>query len=157
MADDSNHTASRKLIRSNLVSRDNRESVRFIELENYKLWSYMITQKHGFILKDTYLCLWVNKEEFSHKQDIYSRYGRVEEMNHLILMLYDDVNGFSFTISRFILERETKIMKKILTSHVREELVIKNSFDLKIYPGYCITNQKKLDTMVLGLSSDQVY
>jgi len=157
MADESAHKISRKLIKSNLISKDNKQSVRYVELENYKLWAYMITHKHGFTLKDTYLCLWVNEEEFNHKQEIYSHYGRVEKMNHIVMMLYDDINNFSFSISRYILDRETEIMKKVLTSHVREELVIKKSFDLNIYSGYCITNLKKLDNMVLGLSSDQVY
>lgn len=150
-------TDSTKLIRCSLINKDNKLSVRFVEMDHYRLWSYMITQKHGFTIKDTFLSLWVKENIFYQKQDIYSRYGDKEKMNLISMMLYDDVNGFSFNINRYILEAETEIMIKVLSSHVREELVINNSFDMQVYPGFCITNQKPLDKLVLGLSSDQIF
>ncbi len=154
---DPSHTHSQKLIKCLLNTAPETVSTRFIELESYKLWSYMITHKHGFEIKETYLALWLHEDEYETKQMLYSQTGQVVRMNRIVMMVYDDANGFSFTMNRYVLEPETPMMKKVLTSHVREELVQSKSFEMRIISGYTVVNPKKLDKLVLGLSSEQIY
>ncbi|MCF6289423.1 MAG: hypothetical protein L3J03_00240 [Desulfobacterales bacterium] len=154
---DPSHIKSQKLVKCLLQTRDNRTSIRFIELENYKLWSYMITHKHGFKITETYLGLWMNEEEFDSRRELMAHYGKVTRLNRIVITVYDDINGFSLAMNRYVLDHETAMMKKVLSSHVREELKASNSFEMRIVRGYGIISRKKLDKAVLGLSSDQIY
>lgn len=154
---DPDHIKSQKLVKCLLQSKDDRTSTRFIELENYKLWSYMITHKHGFRIREIFLALWMNEEEFAARRDLTARYGKVIRLNRIVITVYDDANGFSLAMSRYVLDHETAMMKEVLSSHVRQELKASNSFEMRIVRGYGIVNQKKLDKAVLGLSSDQIY
>ncbi|OGQ96354.1 MAG: hypothetical protein A2521_09015 [Deltaproteobacteria bacterium RIFOXYD12_FULL_57_12] len=157
MTTDSRHTDSQKLVKCVLLNKNKQPATRFVELESYKLWSYMICSKHGFEIQDIYLALWVTSEEFARKQMLYTHSGQVEKMNRIAMMLYDDANNFALTMNRYVLEPETELLKKVLTSHVRDELVINNSFEMRVVTGVCISNQKKLDKILLGLTSDQIY
>lgn len=157
MITDQRLTESQKLVKCLLQTRKNLASIRFVELENYKLWSYMVTHKHGFEIKETYLALWLHQDEFTSRQSLMNYYGKVTRMNRIVMMLYDDVNGFSFTVNRYVLDHETEMIKTVLVSHVNEELKARGSFEMRIIPGYVTINPKKLDKVILGLSSDQIY
>jgi len=144
---------SQKLIRCQVVSKKNKaESLRFIELEHFKLWAYMMFHKHGMRIKDASLWLWVKERDFLERREIYSRFPEVEEVNRIELLLFDELNGFSHTVSRYALKEESHILEKVLLKHLASDLAAAANYEMKTLRGYCIKSGKHFDKMVLGLS-----
>ena len=144
---------SQKLLCCKVISKDQSKSERFVELEHYKLWSYMMFHKHGLKVRDLSLWLWVKEDEFEERKEVYSRSPEVVSVNKLELLLFDENNGFSHTINRYAKIEETKNLEKILFSHLSPELVTSGNYELTVHKCNCLLSaNKNLEKMVLGLS-----
>lgn len=148
------HMDSRKLIRCTVVNRDGVASVRFVELEYFRLWEYMMSHKHGLKVRDISLSLWVTAEDFTRRNGIYLSAGEVENVNRFVVSVFDEANGYSHTVSRYAVARETEAMRSALLSHVPNDLQNSDRFELSVHPGFCIEREKTpdLNRFVLGLS-----
>ena len=143
---------SQKLIRCTVEGRDHAESLRYIELDHYKLWAYMMLHKHGLKIKDASLWLWVNEQDFVEKKELYSHFQDLEKVNKIELYLFDELHGFTHTIYRFVLKVETDMVERVLLSHLSPELADTGNYRMNTCRGYCIKGGKNLKNMVLGLS-----
>ncbi len=144
---------SQKLLNCTVISKDSKESQRFIELEQYKLWSYMMFHKHGLRIGNVALWLWLGEEDYKEREELYSLAHDVIDVNKLTVFLYDQKNGFSHISSRYVEANETEKMVEILTSHVSEDLVNTDNFEIYTETGHCIKNNTQdADALVLGLS-----
>ena len=144
--------AIEKLIRCNVVNRYNEQSIRFIEFNNFKLWEYLMTNKHGIKIGNMSLCLWISDEEFKENESLYLRSGEVEPVNRVVLDLFNEEYGFSNAITRFVRDVETEQVIKILTSHIPPEIVDTDACQVDIYPGYSIIQKANAErSAILGL------
>ncbi len=147
---------SQKLIRCRVSSKCNPPSTRYIELENYKMWEYMVTTKHGLIVEqDLSLCLWVHEEEFIRNEDIYSRAGSVSPVNRLLILINDEAHGYYYSASRFVPLKETEKVKEILLSHTSSTQRQDEYTNIEVIPGYTIEQKSHTEEepLVLGLST----
>lgn len=143
---------SQKLIRCRVSSEKNPSSIRYIELENYKMWEFMVTTKHGLVVEtDLSLCLWVHEEEYIRNEDVYSRAGNVSPVNRLMIMINDESRGYYYSASRFVPSDETEKVKNILLSHTSGS---SDEFtDIEVIPGYTIEQKAHAEeTVPYGLS-----
>ncbi len=149
------YTDTQKLIRCTIVGRDSVPGVRFVELENFQLWRYMMEHRHGFRLTNLALGLWVNEEQFRQRQDLYARAGELEKVTKIALFIIDDIHHYCHSVIRYALAEDAAALGNILLSHLPEALRRSDRFAMDTYPGYCIEKQKTLDpnSFVLGLSS----
>ena len=144
--------AIEKLIRCNVVNRYNEQSIRFIEFNNFKLWEYLMTNKHGIKIGNMSLCLWISDDEFKENESLYLRSGEVEPVNRVVLDLFNEEYGFSNAITRFVRDVETEQVIKILTSHIPTEIVDTDACQVDIYPGYSIIQKANAEpSAILGL------
>ena len=141
--------AIEKLIRCNVVNRYNEESIRFIEFSNFKLWEYLMTNKHGIKIGNMSLCLWISEEEFQENESLYLRSGEVEPVNRIVLDLFNEEYGFSNAITRFVRGTETDQVIKILTSHIPEDFINTDACQVDTYAGYSIIQKANTDRSVL--------
>ena len=102
---------SQKLIRCSVSSQDGIPTARFIEVEVFKLWHYMMKNKHGLVVSDISLCLWVNEEEFKQKEELYARSGEVDSVHRIVISIFDSKNGFSHMTSRYVLMQNYSFQK----------------------------------------------
>lgn len=147
---------SQKLIRCRVSSDKNPPSTRYIELENYKMWEYMVTTKHGLVVEtDLSLCLWVHEEEFLRNSDVYSRAGVVSPVNRLLILINDENHGYYYSASRYVPLDETDKVKKILLSHTSSEQRDNEFTNIEAVPGYTIEQKSHTDEdpLVLGLAT----
>ena len=146
-------SATEKLIRCDIINRYNEQSVRLIEFNNFKLWEYMMTHKHGARIKNISLCLWVSEEEYEDHESVYSHTGDAEPVNRVIVDLYDEEYGFSNVITRFVRESETDQIIEILKSHLAKQSATLTDAEIQTYKGYSITQTKPTHTrpMMMGL------
>ncbi len=144
---------SQKLIRCTVTNKDNSPtSLRYVEFEHYKLWSYMMLHKHGIKVTDASLWLWIEKKEFEEKKELYTHFPTIESVNRIELLIFDELYGFTHETYRFAPEHETDLLEKALLSHISPEFISANNYDMKSYPGYCIKCGKNLANMTLGIS-----
>ena len=144
--------AIEKLIRCNVVNRYNEESIRFIEFNNFKLWDYLMTNKHGIKIGNMSWCLWISNEEFQENESLYLRSGEVEPVTRVVVDLFNEEYGFSNAITRFVRDTETEQVIKILTSHIPEDYVNTDICQVDTYAGYSIIQKANAErAALLGL------
>lgn len=144
---------SKKLLRCKILNKQATHSERFIEIENFKLWSYMMFHKHGLKIQDVSLWLWMGQKDYTARQEIYSRAVEVVAVNKLCIFVFDEENGFSHVINRYAPQEESPQVEKILSSHLAPELVASGNYEITIHNGYCLKNNpKNMQKLLLGLS-----
>ncbi len=143
---------SQKLIRCTVKSNNGPASLRYIELEHYSLWSYMMLHKHGLEVINASLWLWIKKAELEAKKPQYAHFSAMEKVNKIELLIFDERYGFTHETYRFAPVKETNLLQKTLLSHLASEIVSSGNYDINNYPGYCIQCGRNLKDMILGIS-----
>jgi len=145
--------AFQKLIRCRMVNREKETSIRYVTLEYFLLWEYMMQTRHGFTFEEYSLCMWVSEEEFEKKPDLYSHSGELEAVNRFNIEIYDENYHYTYHVARFVRENETDDFKDIVLTHVPAEVRGSDRFQMSVVPGYCIVKDKAADKerFVLGL------
>lgn len=132
------HYDTHKLIRCDVLNAEQQASVRFIEIEAYKMWEYLMSTKHGLEIQNPTLCLWLSEREYLENSHIFQRSGEVEAVNRIIVEIFDAEYGFSHTIERYSLADESEKMVGILESHIPEGILHKDSCNIDIISGYIV-------------------
>ena len=129
---------SQKLIRCQVTNRYQETSTRFIELNDYKLWEYLMTTKHGLRVGEPHLCLWVDAAEYQDNATVFDRAGEVEAVDRIVVDLFDAEYGFSQTITRYARATESDQVVGILRSHIPTELVTPESCQIEVINGQVV-------------------
>ena len=142
-----------KLIRCRMVNREGETSVRYVTLEYFLLWEYMMQTRHGFSFEEYSLCMWLSADEFEKNAELYSHSGEVEDVNRFDIEIFDDKYHYTYNVSRFVREQEVEEFNQIVLSHVPEDVRESDRFSMTIIPGYCIVKENAPDRerFVLGL------
>lgn len=144
---------SQKLLCCSVINKKQEKSERFVELERFKLWSYMMFHKHGLRIGDLSLWLWLLEKDYLAREELYLRSPEIIKVNKLAVFLFDEKNGFSHVIHRFSRKSDTEILTNILISHIAEDIVASGNYEVTVHKGYCIKNETKpVDEIILGLS-----
>jgi len=138
MQDTSPFHESQKLVRCQVVNRYQETSIRFVEISAFKLWEYLMTTKHGLKVGEPSLCLWLDEKEYQNNANVFDRAGEVEEVNRIVVELYDREYGFSQTTTRYARTNETDQVLTILRSHIPPELCDSESCTVEIISGQVV-------------------
>lgn len=126
---------SQKLVRCDVVNRYHESSIRFVEIDAFKLWEYLMSNKHGLRVTNPTLCLWVSQDEYEENEAIFERAGEVQSVDRIVIDLFDDEYGFSQTMTRYSRSNETENMVKILRSHIPSPLSESDCCSIDIVKG----------------------
>ena len=126
---------SQKLMRCQVANRYQEASVRYIELDAFKLWEYLMTHKHGLKVGEPTLCLWVDDNEYRRNANVFDRAGEVEAVNRIVVDLFDDEYGFSQTVTRYARAGESAQVVAILRSHIPEQLRDSDACQISVIEG----------------------
>jgi hypothetical protein len=147
------HLETEKLIRCSVVTDNKKPTVRFIELNSFRLWEHLMISKHKASISDAMLCLWMNSDEFADNENIYSYADKTEPVNRIVVELFDEEYGFSNTVTRFVRAPETEVVIKILKSHIPDAVSNSELSQIQVYEGHTVEqathNAKR--PMILGL------
>lgn len=143
-----------RLIRCDVLNAFNAASVRFVELESFKLWEYLMQHKHGMKVTSAALCLWIDEQDFARNESLYARAGDIEEVDQVSIRIFDPRYHYAFNINRYALRPDTEQVREILLSHVPTELIQSDACEVSVMPGCCIETMKTrdLNDFVLGLA-----
>ena len=135
MPDKSPFYESQKLVRCQVANRYQEASIRFVEIGAFRLWEYLMTTKHGLKVGEPSLCLWIDDSEYEVNASVFDRAGEVEEVNRIVVELFDREYGFSQTTTRYARTSETDQVLDILRSHIPPELCDSESCTIDIVSG----------------------
>jgi len=126
---------SQKLVRCQVVNRYKETSIRFIEIGAFKLWEYLMTNKHGLKVGEPQLCLWIDDGEYETNANVFDRAGEIEPVDRIVVELFDREYGFSQTTTRYARTNETDQVLDILRSHIPSELCDSESCSIDVVSG----------------------
>ena len=72
-------------------------SVRYIPMEIFGLWEYLMVNKHGFNVDGKQASLWIDAEE---SPDIRSSETRFDDVTEVTLFVYSDTDGMFSRVTR---------------------------------------------------------
>lgn len=145
--------ASQKLLQCRVISKTAAASDRFIELENFRLWAYMMFHKHGLKVQVSSLWLWLEEKLYKEKKVLYTMASQVVAVSRIGVFLFDEQHGYNHVSYRYVQSDQVGDIKDILMSHVSPQLVDDGNCELVVEKGYCIKSDcKNPEKLVLGLS-----
>ncbi|MGB0466047.1 MAG: hypothetical protein ACPGF7_00780 [Pontibacterium sp.] len=146
---------SQKLVQCYTENERGERRLRLVEMENFRLWEYMMTNKHGLKILEPEPCLWIHQGDFDHKQHLYSHAPSVEAVNRVVLSIYDEVYGFSHFVNRFVSAADTEQLIDILSNHMQRRVDQGDECEFIVVEGYCVQRwqHEGLPPLMVGLST----
>jgi hypothetical protein len=133
-------TASHRhvLVRCSVINRDAVTSVRFIEHDHFRLWQYMMANKHDLVVQDAAPCLWLPDAEYASNSTVFDHAGICEPVTRLTFAIYDHASGLCNTMQRFVPMDETDQLRELLLQRVPPDLRASDDFVMEQRRGYAI-------------------
>jgi len=138
------------LVRCVVQNRAQEASVRFVEHSHYRLWQYLMANKHDLAVSDGSLCLWMTDRELAGCEALYDGTGNVEPVVRLSFAQYDGVIGLCQTTQRFVPAAEAERVRDLLLSRVPPETRGSPDFMTRADPGYAVIRARDLEIGKLG-------
>ena len=107
--------ASQKLVRCELVRPGATVgTMRYVPLEIFGLWEFLMRQKHGFQVTATIASLWIDVDESPEVAYGENQYERVTEVT---LLRYSEQDGMFSRVNRYFPTQEYPQLKNLLLRH----------------------------------------
>jgi hypothetical protein len=107
--------ASQKLVRCELVRPGAAAgTMRYVPLEIFGLWEFLMCQKHGFQVRSTIASLWIDVDESPEVAYGENQYERVTEVT---LLRYSEHDGMFSRVNRYFPTQEYPQLKNLLLRH----------------------------------------
>jgi hypothetical protein len=112
--------ASQKLVRCDIARSGDRKglSTRYVPLEIFGLWEYLMTRRHGFEVREARASLWLDSEEAPEAAYEEHQFDRVTEIS---VFLYSGRDDMFARACRYFPSRECEALKRIFLAHYPQE------------------------------------
>lgn len=144
------------LVRCTVRNRAGEVSVRFVEHHLFRLWQYMMANKHGLRVEDVDLALWVPEQEWRAQQTLFQQAGSTDEVQRVSLVIYDPASGVCDTLQRFVPARDAEQVKALLLgrlsadrSDVAPDLSAAD-YAIEVENGFAVIRADAADLATLG-------
>jgi hypothetical protein len=138
------------LIRCVVQNRNRETSTRFVEHAHYRLWQYLMANKHDLIVKEGALCLWLPEEEYGKQARAFSHAGEMEPVVRLSFAHYDAMTGLCQTTQRFVPAADSDHVRALLISRLAQEVKSAPDFVTRADAGCAVIRARDLDLTTLG-------
>ena len=108
--------ASQKLVRCEIQRAGDsaRSTVRYVPLEIYGLWEFLMRNRHQFEITTNVASLWIDVDE--NPEAAYGE-GQYERVTEVTLLRYSEKDGMFGRVSRYFPTQEYPELKKLLLQH----------------------------------------
>jgi hypothetical protein len=109
---------SQKLVRCEVKRPEAPEqcTVRYVPLEIYGLWEYLMASKHNFAVAQAQASLWIDMEESPELAYSDEQYEKVTE---LTLFIFSERDGMFGKVSRYFPSESYDDVKRIFLKHYK--------------------------------------
>jgi hypothetical protein len=110
--------SSRKLVRCQVQRpQESRSSPRYIELEIFGLWEYLMSTKHRFRVEEPHASLWLDMEDGPEVGYDDNQYDRVTQVTAFV---YSERDGMFTRVRRYFQSDRCEELKSIFLTHYRD-------------------------------------
>jgi len=106
------------LVRCQVLNREREASERFVEQSLFRLWQYMMANRHGLRVETAEVCLWLPGAEWQAREELFSRVGAALPVSRLHLTLYDAEANLTQTVQRFVATERAAALRERLLGHL---------------------------------------
>jgi len=106
--------ASQKLVRCEIKRVGSEGTVRYVPLEIFGLWEFLMRRKHQFDVSAGVASLWIDVDENPEVAYGENQYERVTEVT---LLRYSDADGMFSKVNRYFPTGEYPALKSLLLKH----------------------------------------
>ena len=150
-SNDSQQNSHRQLlVRCEVTNRSGESSVRFVEHALFRLWQYMMANKHDILVKNAELCLWLPEAEWRAQSDLFQRAGESHEVHRISFAIFEPVTGLCNTLQRFTASSDSAQLQKILLERIPADLRSTGDFAMELDEGHAIVREGLADLISLG-------
>lgn len=145
-----------RLVRCLVANSLGETSIRFVELDHYKLWEYLIQHRHQLSVRQAWLVVWCTESEFARHAAAFERGGDVEEVDRIHIEIFDARHHYTLGVDRYVRRSEVDLVRNVLLKHVPDGLRSEGLCELKHAAGYGIITSDfdATNPAVLGLAGD---
>ena len=151
---DQSETHRHLLVCCTVTNRSGGKSIRYVEHSLYRLWQYMMANKHDIIVRDAAVCLWLPKDELDSHDKLFRRAGVVAEVHRISFAIHDQDTGICDTMQRFVAAAEVDRVQALLLNRVPAESKRRGDFAMELETGHVVINSEAADLSDLGLPLD---
>jgi hypothetical protein len=111
---------SQKLVRCEIVregesnGEPNRGTVRYVPLDIFGLWEFLMRNRHRFRIAQQVASLWIDVDE---NPEVAYGEGQYERVTEVTLLLYSERDGMFGRVNRYFPTQECPELKKLLLKH----------------------------------------
>ena len=138
------------LVRCEVTNRYGDPSVRFVEYGMFRLWQYMMTNKHGLVVHGLALSLWLLEDEWRTQSPVLQSAAPVEPVTRLSIAVYEAETGMCNTMQRFVPDDQVDLVRRLLLQRISPETRVAGDFAMEIEGGYAILRDGAVDPTTLG-------
>lgn len=138
------------LVRCEVTNRDGDPSVRFVEHNVFRLWQYMMANKHGLVVHGLSMCLWLPEQEWQAQGEVFQRSGAVESVHRISFAIYERATGLCNTMQRYVPAADADTVKDLLLQRIPQEIRTEGDFAMELEAGRAVIRDGVVDPATLG-------
>jgi hypothetical protein len=138
------------LVRCEISNRDGDPGVRFVEHNVFRLWQYMMANKHGLVVHGMSLCLWMPESDWHSQGELLRHAGGTESVHRLGFAIYDPSSGLCNTMQRFVPAEDAVKVKGLLLERVAPDVRAEGDFAMEVEAGRAAIREDLADPATLG-------
>lgn len=145
-----------RLVRCLVVNAAGQLGFRYVELDHYKLWEYLVLREHRLTVRQAWLVLWCPEAEFQHHASTFEHAGDVERVDRIHIDIFDAHHHYTLGIDRYARQADIPYVRDILLKHMSADQSRNGQWQLAHIPGRgVITSQiDPAHPAVLGLTGE---
>ena len=145
-------TASHRflLVRCRLLNPNGQTSVRYVEHHLFRLWQYVMANRHGLTVQDANLCLWLPEEQWSRQADYFRAAGPNEAVDLLSIELFDAEHQLWERVQRFVASEDASACVERLLGRVPARLRGGDNMQHRIIEGNAVAQGGYANLQTLG-------
>ena len=127
-----------KLVRCRVQKSDDglfEPDYRYIPVDEFHLWKYMMEAKHGLAVDEPQVMLWVSQEEFTGHRDFYDRFPKVAVTRVSFLNPCEGLETLC-PVTRYFATDNAGELTRLLVGHYKGTRV--EEPDIVRKAGYCL-------------------
>jgi hypothetical protein len=143
-------------VRCEITNRDGDPGVRFVEHNVFRLWQYMMANKHGLVVHGLSVSLWLPEHEWQAQGEIFQRAGVVESVHRISFAIYDRATGLCNTMQRFVPAGDSEKVRELLTQRISPEARAEGDFAMELEAGRAVIRNDVVDPATLGHALSEI-
>jgi len=133
-----------------MMNRQNEHSVRYIEHQSFRLWQYLMANKHHLQVTEASLCLWLADPEWQQQPGYFQAAGSNEPVCLLRFELFDEANSVHDRIQRFVVADDAGNTQARLLARIPASVKALPDFSATLVQGHAIIQQPRANLTTLG-------